>query len=183
MKVKKNKKTNIIKIVSIFTFIIAIMGISYAFFIHQVGSKEEIVTSAVLDLKFSETSTLRLKNSVPIRDADVENDASEINFTIQNTGNVDMKTTISLDSVVMSDVLKTEDFNWALYENDTKVKTGNFSTGASTYTLSNDLLIKAGITKRYTVRIWIRDTGLDQSSLTGSTFSAKVTATGYSVNN
>lgn len=182
MKSKKQKRKKITMIISIIVIMIIAIGISYAYYITQKRSGEQTIVTGVLDLNFTETSTLRLTNAIPIRDEDVENDASEINFTIENTGDVDIYTTINLEEVTMSDLLKTEDFNWALYENDVKVSTGNFSAGTSTYNIGENLFISASQTKRYTVRIWIRDTQSDQTSLTGSTFSAKVTATGYSIN-
>lgn len=179
---KFKKKTKHIKIISITLLIILAIGVSLAYLLPEIKSEKQKITSGTLDLTFTETNTLNLTNAIPINDEDVESMASEISFTVKNTGTIDINTTIKLEDVIMSDVLKTTDFNWALYENDVKVLTGNFSAGTSTYNIGENLFISAGQTKRYTVRIWIRDTQSDQTSLTGATFSAKVSVIGFSIN-
>jgi len=177
---KKNSKNKIIKIVVSIVLSLALIGGSLAYFIAQKETEGPTITSGVLDILFADTGTLRLTNAVPINDADVEDSASEINFNIRNTGTVNMYTVINLEEIVISDLLKIPEFKWALYENDVKVSEGNFSEGESTYELANNRLIGPSKTKKYSIKIWISSTIDDQSSLFGSTFSAKVTAKGYS---
>ena len=180
MEEKIHKRKKIIKIVSLVISIVLVIGISYAYFITEEETGEQTTTVGNLDLTFTESTVLRLTNAIPLRDEDVENSASEIPFLITNTGTVNIYTSINLDSVTMSDALKIYDFKWALYEGDNKVTTGDFSSGASSYNLANNLLIRPSETNRYMVRIWVSSSSLDQSTLSASTFSATVSAKGYS---
>lgn len=182
--VNNGKKKYILQIVLVSLFAFIIVGTSLAIFLAKgSGSLNNITTNQLVDITYSEGSTLRLTNNLPIFPEEVDTKASEFSFTVTNPNSKAVYTTIDLTNITMTSVLKNYDFKWALYDGSTKVVTGSFIdaplSSSETFNLGNNLVISANASKTYKIRIWLNETG-EVQNFQGSSFNAKVKVTAYS---
>lgn len=176
--IKKKKLIGQIVLTSIFGLII--IGVSLAiFFARASGGLNNITTKDLVDVTYTEGSTLRLTSNTPIFEDEIEDKATEFNFTVNNPNSTPVYASIDLSSISMSSSLKTYDFKWALYEGDTKLTTGSFIDAGTNLNLYNNSVINGDSSKTYKIRIWLNETGETQS-FQGTSFTSQVEVTAYS---
>lgn len=177
-KVKKKKLIGQIVLTSIFGLII--IGTSLAiFFARASGGLNNITTKDLVDVTYTEGSTLRLTSNTPIFEDEIESKATEFNFTINNPNSTPVYASIDLTDISMSSSLKDYDFKWGLYEGDTKLTTGSFVDAGTTLNLYNNSVINGNSSKTYKIRIWLNETGETQN-FQGTSFTSKAEVTAYS---
>ena len=186
---EKEKKKKITISIVFGVILLALVGITYAyfFFVKNIGIGE--VKSGKLSLSFTNgTDELILDKAVPIYEEEIDEKASYTTFSIHNTGTLDMYTEIYFKDMTIPDALKTVDFKWILEQSDTnnfnnatEINRGDFSDAdaSKNKNLIQGLQINASTTKYFRVKIWVQETGLEQNGLNGTTFSGKIGATGY----
>ncbi len=160
---ENQKKTLIISIIGIVAFVIAIAGISYAFFSYTVTTKGKdetntVVRSANLSAKFTDGPTLDIKNLVP-------GDTISKTFSVENTGEGTLKFKVVINEVVNN--FKSNDIKLKLYEGKGVTKSEmpikELSYPTETAAISDELEITAKATKDYTLDIIYENTANDQS--------------------
>ena len=175
---KKKKLIDQIVLTSIFGLII--IGTSLAiFFARASGGLNNITTKDLVDVTYTEGSTLRLTSNTPIFEDEIESKATEFNFTVNNPNSTAVYASIDLTDISMSSSLKDYDFKWGLYEGDTKLTTGSFVDAGTTLNLYNNSVINGNSSKTYKIRIWLNETGETQN-FQGTSFTSKVEVTAYS---
>ena len=122
---------------------------------------------------------------VPIQDSAATTDAELGEFNVVTGNNTySVNYSLSLVDIIMSEELKTADFKWSLTCTSGCSGTSNNASGSfsgvegSTMLMISNLVIAANKTHSYELRIWLSSTNVDQSEVIGSSFSAKVQASG-----
>lgn len=156
---ENQKKTLIISIIGIVAFIIAIAGISYAFFSYTVTTKGDdetntVVRSANLSAEFIDGPKIDIENLVP-------GDTISKNFSVKNTGEGTLKFKVVINEVVNN--FKSNDIKLKLYEDDNETPVKELSYPTETGAISDELEITAKATKKYKLDIIYENTSVDQS--------------------
>lgn len=156
---ENQKKTLIISIIGIVAFIIAIAGISYAFFTYTVTTKGDdetntVVRSANLSAEFIDGPKIDIENLVP-------GDTISKNFSVKNTGEGTLKFKVVINEVVNN--FKSNDIKLKLYEDDNETPVKVLSYPVETGAISAELEIAAKATKKYKLDIIYENTDNDQS--------------------
>ena len=180
-----NKKITY-SIVAVLMIVLITIGATYAYFSAEKSTDLQTVTTGTLTMGFTNGNIARATGITPISDSEIKTKATELPFTVTNTGNQHMKLTIKLTDITIADDLKDVDFRWGLYNADTDkgVSFGilKYATTGGEEILLRDVILDAGSpTKNYILRIWIHDDGAEQNYMQGETFSGKVTVTGEAV--
>ena len=173
-----NKKKKKIIIVSIL-IIVALIGITIAYFMSRSVSDEHTITSGNLAITYENENTFQLTGLIPLLESEVLDDAAKISFTVRNTGTLEAYVKINLTDITISN-LASYDFKWALYEDTTKITTGNFGSlgNNASINLASNIKLNTSESKNYNVYVWIDETGEDQSSLMKGSFKSKVEVIG-----
>lgn len=163
-----NKKTIIISLVAVLAFIAAVVATSYAYFTKSIQTEGTdpgtSVSTDQISAEFTDGAKLEVTNMLP-------GDTFEKTFTLENTGNRDIKYKVVIQEVENSFVNKS-DVMLTLKENGTTIKTTTFPS--ATNAISDELTIAAGITKSYTLTITYNNTSSDQTGDMGKTLSGKI---------
>ena len=185
MEEKKRNNKIILAVIGIIMILGIIGGVTYAYFSAQANTETQTITTAKLDIGFTNGDIIRAIDIEPIDDVDIKTKATELPFSVTNTGNKHTNITIKLTDIVIAEELKDIDFRWGLYNADTDngLAFGIFKNigNSKEMTIYKDTIIEAAdpdITKNYILRIWIHDNGALQNELQEKTFSAKVQVTG-----
>lgn len=156
---ENQKKTLIISIIGIVAFIIAIAGISYAFFSYTVTTKGDdetntVVRSANLSAEFIDGPKIDIENLVP-------GDTISKNFSVKNTGEGTLKFKVVINEVVNN--FKSNDIKLKLYEDDNEIPVKELSYPIETGAISDELEITSKATKKYRLDIIYENKEYDQS--------------------
>ena len=173
-------------VVAILLIVLVTIGATYAYFSAQASTGVQTVTTGTLTMNFTNGQIVRATGITPIKDSEIKTKATELPFTVTNTGNKHMKLTIKLTDITIDDALKDVDFRWGLYNADTDkgVSFGIFKyseTGKEEILLRDVILDSSSATKNYKLRIWIHDNNELQNEMQGKTFSGKVTVYGEAI--
>ncbi len=165
---ENQKKTLIITFIGVIAFIIAIAGVSYAFFTYTVNTSGDdktntVVKSANLDAEFKDGALLNISDMIP-------GDTFNKEFTVSNTGDGVLNFKVVMQEV--SNNFNSNDIELSLYEGESLIKTVPFPT--STSAISDSLTINAKESKDYTVVITYKNTDVDQASDMGNSASGKL---------
>ena len=184
---QKSKKKIFIIAGIIFVFLIAVAGVTYAYFSNSVktnAQKTKFGTFSIAYLKDSE-HTINLTNAIPIREDEIFEKASKIEFKVTNDGDYNAILRLDLVNINMSANLGTNDMYWALYQDNTLLNKGNF--GCETELVNEKQTILKGInlgkslTNTYQLYVYILENDKDQSSMMNGSLSANIQATGGDV--
>ena len=173
------KKKNAIIISSILTVLLIAISISY--FTSISSSIAQNIKTGHLDIVYENESTFGLNNLQPIEDDKIKDKAAKVSFDIKNNGRTITYANINLINITISDNFKNENFKWALYQEDTLIKEGNFKTinTNTSLNLHKDISFQPSEVKSYIIYIWISESNQDQSSMMNGSFNAKVEILGY----
>ena len=175
---KKNNKI-ILAVIGIIMILGIIGGVTYAYFSAQASTETQTITTAKLDIGFTNGDIIRAIDIEPIDDVDIKTKATELPFTITNNGNKDMKADIKLTNIEIDEELKNVNFRWGLFNEDTglAVSRGTFTYIEESPYIIRDAVIDAKEAKNYILRVWIHNNGLLQNEMQEKVFSAKVDVT------
>lgn len=184
----EKKKKIVLTVIGILVLVVGIVGLTYAYFIARGQSEEIIVTSNSLKIGFAQGNLIRATDIEPIEDVEIKTSATELPFSVTNTGDKHLNLTIKLIDINISEEFKDIDFRWGLYNADTDMglSFGTFKDIGTEkeITIYKDTIIDAAdpdITNNYKLRIWIHENGADQVDLQDKTFSGKVEVTGEKI--
>ena len=175
----------IVSITGIFIVLLALVGLTYAYFLTRIRGNEEpksiSVTTGLLELEFSNgTNEVNVTNIEPISSSEVLTKGLAKNFIINKTDrSLDVYTKIKLINLNVSENLAEYDFKWALYQDTTPISTGDFG-GKTTgeIVLATNQIINSTTGLEYKLYIWINETGLNQSDMMGGSLTAELDITG-----
>ncbi len=178
MKEKNNKK---IKVIIISIVLVTLIGIAIAFFTSRSESGKKTVRVGNLSIIYENEKVFKLSNQFPVYDEDIEEDASKIEFTVRNNGDVLEYASISMIGIQMSDKLKIPDFKYALYEKNISepVKEGNFENAGTEINVATNIEFEPETSKDYVLYVWLSENDGNQSDLMGTTFKARIKLEGY----
>ena len=197
LNIVSNEKKKII--IGIFS-VLALVGVSLAyFFITKSSSLFNLNIKQQAEMNFLEGTENIMAKGIPIYDEDVSSDASYSIFSITNPGTTAIHANIYLEDINMSsDVFVSDDFKWSIEEGtgltnedfsddyDNSVS-GSFLKIDETDPTNKKVLIARNIilepneTKYYKVRVWLRETGEDQTAFMGENIELKVSTSADSV--
>ena len=175
MEEKKINKSITFSIVAILLLIIVIVTSSYAYFRAQGESDVQEISTANLGIDFID-GELFSPNLEPIERDDMLTKAAKKTFMITNTGDEKLFVHISMEDIVLPEKLKRFDFMWSLYEGDKNVSNGSFEYAENSVEIGPYQVFEKGASKTYHLYVWIEETGLDQSTMMGQTFSTIIKA-------
>ena len=181
MEEKKINKSIIFSVVAVLLIVVVVIGATVAYFSAQAQTDVQTVTTANLSLEFDDDSATILGSDItPISTSEVLTKAPHKNFTIKKGAtSSDIYATIKLTDITIPEALAEYDFKWALYQNTNKIATGDFGGKTSEdIILATNQLINSTTGVSYDLYIWINETGLNQNTMQGQTFTAKITASG-----
>ena len=126
--IKNNKRKKIIIIGIIFIFLLAAIGITYAYFSSRKSTEYQEIDVGHFSIAYLDDSetTINLTNAVPIREDEIFEKAAKIGFSVKNDGDYDAILRLDLVDINMSANLGTNYMYWALYDNSTLLNKGNF---------------------------------------------------------
>ena len=177
MEEKKFNKKITLSIIGILMLIGIIGGITYAYFSAQASTETQTIKTGTMRITFTHGDILRAEDIWPIKESDISSKATELPFTITNVGTLPVTARISLENIVISSELKSADFKWSLYENDSEIASGNFLSTGTTLDLVKNISIPAtdpDTSRSYVLRVWIQETGLNQNTMQDKKLEAKV---------
>lgn len=197
LNIVSNEKKKII--IGIFS-VLALVGVSLAyFFITKSSSLFNLNIKQQAEMNFLEGTENIMAKGIPIYDEDVSSDASYSIFSITNPGTTAIHANIYLEDINMSsDVFVSDDFKWSIEEGtgltnedfsddyDNSVS-GSFLKIDETDPTNKKVLIARNVilepneTKYYKVRVWLRETGEDQTAFMGENIELKVSTSADSV--
>jgi len=181
MEEKKINKSIIFSVVAVLLLVVVVIGATVAYFSAQAQTDVQTVTTANLSLEFDDDSATILGSDItPISTSEVLTKAPHKNFTIKKGAtSSDIYATIKLTDITIPEALAEYDFKWALYQDTNKIATGDFGGKTNEdIILATNQLINSTTGVSYDLYIWINETGLNQNTMQGQTFTAKITASG-----
>jgi len=181
MEEKKINKSIIFSVVAVLLIVVVVIGATVAYFSAQAQTDVQTVTTANLSLEFDDDSATILGSDItPISTSEVLTKAPHKNFTIKKgVTSSDIYATIKLTDITIPEALAEYDFKWALYQDTNKIATGDFGGKTNEdIILATNQLINSTTGVSYDLYIWINETGLNQNTMQGQTFTAKITASG-----
>ena len=180
MEEKKFNKSIVLSIIAVLILVIVVAGATYAYFRTGGETSEVEITTADLGINFVDGELLNAKLE-PIEREDVLSKAAKKTFTITNTGEEKLFVHISMEDVVLPEALKRYDFMWSLYEDGKNLSNGVFEAAiGNSIDVAPYQVFEKGVTKVYTLYVWIEETGLDQVAMMGQTFKTTIKAVGES---
>ena len=154
---------------------------SYAWYSFEAGSTtfDAVTNNDDILVSFAHGPAINTEIAVPISSDDVDRYSDKNNFTIKVKDNVegnDIVVTISLIDITIDTALKVSDLKIDLYYQGSIVSsastTGNYLT-STTRTLGN-VTLDSDIDNNFELRVYLLDSGSDQSSLMNKNFQAKI---------
>lgn len=179
--IKKNK----LKTIIIFISVVGVIFITtFAFFFTTSTGDFGTITYGNINISYNDGNRVNIKNSLPFDDTtsngqqEIYNYSPRKEFSVKNVGNLNTYLKIELTNIVIDNSLKSTYFKWALYNDNTKLSSGNFSNiQDNKIVLNQDILLPVGNTKSFRIVFWIQETNGNQNDMLNSTFNAKVAVT------
>jgi len=171
-KIDTDKKIFFIVVLALIVFGI---GRAYAYFSAKASTSEQSVQTGTLKLEVETSEFIREENISPIDSNEIFEKATKLNFTVKNTGTIDMKANVTLNILDITEKLKSYDFKWALYSGENKITNGTFLNVTDKIVLATNLPIATQNSANYDLYIWIEETGVPQDELQKGTLNAKIT--------
>ena len=171
------------KIVPIFLIILAIvllMGTSYALLrSSEKGDNPYIMNVGLLEVTFQDsvTNSLNLENAVPMADNEGMNQASELTFTIKNTGDLAAGYDVYIEETSTSPEFKTV-IRFISSKNDTGYNSPK--TLSEDYYIEQDGVLAVGESATYKVKLWLSETA--DNTYMDKTFTARIVVNSYQTN-
>lgn len=170
-KIDTDKKIFFIVVLALVVFGI---GRAYAYFSSQDTTSTQTVNTGTLKVDIDNDSILNAENISPIDSSQIFEKATKLHFTINNTGNIDLKAKVTLNILNITEDLKSFDFKWALYSSETKINEGTFLDVTDKIEIANNLPIANSNKENYDLYVWIGETDLPQDKLQQGTLKAQI---------
>ena len=173
-----NKKYALIFLVLI--AIILLIGTSYALLrSSEQGNNPYVMNVGLLEVTFqdSATNSLNLENAVPMTDNEGMNQASELTFTVQNTGDLAAGYDIYIEETSTSPEFKTV-IRFISNKNDTGYNSPK--TLSEDYYIEQDGVLAVGESATYKVKLWLSETA--DNTYMNKTFTARIVVDSYQTN-
>ena len=174
---KKRKITINLKVVSVAFLILSVMmltTVSYAYFTARVEGNENAqaidVSAAKMGLKYNGTNIVSLEEALPGAKHTIE-------FSVENTGTVATKYNVDIIDVV-NDFVQKEELVYSIKRGEEIVKEETIAPVNNTTLLEKES-IEVGQTHNYELTIHFKETGDNQNSNQGKTFSGLIQVGGY----
>ena len=174
---KFNKKYALIFLILL--AIILLIGTSYALLRSSSrGENTYVMNVGLLEVTFqdSETNSLSLENAVPMTDNEGMNQASELIFTVKNTGNLAAGYDIYIEETSTSPEFKTV-IRFISNKNDTGYNSPK-TLSVDKYIDQSTLAI--GESATYKVKLWLSETA--DNTYMNKTFTARIVVDSYQTN-
>ena len=173
-----NKKYALIFLVLI--AIILLIGTSYALLrSSEQGNNPYVMNVGLLEVTFqdSATNSLNLENAVPMTDNEGMNQAIELTFTVQNTGDLAAGYDIYIEETSTSPEFKTV-IRFISNKNDTGYNSPK--TLSEDYYIEQDGVLAVGESATYKVKLWLSETA--DNTYMNKTFTARIVVDSYQTN-
>ena len=173
---KKLLFTIIIVIGIVFSFMLAT---SYAWYSFSAGSTtfDAVTSNKDVEISFIKGEYINNTLAVPISSSDIDQYSDKHQFIIRTKNNKadnQILAKISLVNLSIDDALKVSAFKVDLYHQGEKVSTVTGNQLTSTTMKLGDVVLDNDIDNNFEVRVYILDSGSDQSALMNKSFSAKI---------
>lgn len=184
MQENNDKKSKLKASLIILSFILVIaigIGLAYAYFNAQSNTTAKTITTGSMQIVYEDgTDIVNTGKLFPIEEADILTKANDIPFKVINKGDSDVNISIGLTEITSAPELKSSDLKWALYEGNASIANGSFDSVGTDLIMINSISIpaKTNNTKSYTLRIWLQETGDDQSNLMDKSLTARIVVNG-----
>lgn len=168
--------------ITITVIVIGAFGVSYGYYAYTSANTLFNVSTikALPTATYAQSSNLNETVGMPINEDNYATEASKSQFTItygSNLSGYDVALKFSLTNITIDSALKNTYFRYKLVRGSTVIASGNFSTVGSSLVLKDTekiTITSYPTVENYTLYIYIADSGADQNSMMGKTFSAKI---------
>ena len=169
-----NKKKIVLLSTILFTILIAVLYVSYAYFAATVSgnetAKKTVLSTKVLKVEYSDgTETLTTNQDGYF----IPGSTITKTFTVKNTGNAKVNFSINLTDVT-NEFTRTEDLIYTLVSSDNVINENGIFPTTDTFLLSNETLEKDA-SRTYTLTIDYLTSTENQINDSGKTIEAKIT--------
>ena len=176
MESSESKKSIFSMIVLILTLITMIIGATLAYFKLLSSQKEEgtVLYTGKLEINYIDGVYMQNPELIPINEPNYNTykGVYRNNFSVASSGTLEQ--TISLELQVTINEFKEDAIKYIIFnEKGQKITTGDVpSTG--TVTLASDMYLEATGTAKYTLIVWLNNTGYNQNSEMGKKIVGKI---------
>lgn len=178
MEEERIKKKITLTIVGIIVFVLILIGTSFAVFSAVSNTEEQTITSGNLSIDFETGQILRTTDIFPIKDSEIETKATELNFSVANTGDIVGYFDIYITDIEIPTALKDLNFKWRLIEGNNIINEGNFLELNEIGLLKRSIKIESNETKEYKILVWLKDNNEEQNYMQGRNLEAKIEVRG-----
>ena len=169
--------------ITITVIVIGAFGVSYGYYAYTSANTLFNVSTikSLPTVTYAQSSNLNETVGIPIAEDNYATEASKSQFTItygSNLSGYDVAIKISLTNITIDSALKNSYFRYKLVRGGTVIASGNFSSVGSSLVLKG--AEKKSITtyptvENYILYIYLADSGSEQNTMMGKSFSAKIT--------
>lgn len=176
MENSESKKSIFYMIVLILTLITMIVGATLAYF-KMIASQEEegtVLYTGKLEINYIDGVYIKNPELIPIKNPgyDTYKGVYRNSFAVASSGTLEQA--ISLELQVSTNEFKTNAIKFAIFnEKGQKITNGNVPKEGK-ITLASDMYLAPTGTAKYTLLIWLDNTGYNQNDQMGKTISGKI---------
>ena len=176
MESSESKKSIFYMIVLVLTLITMIIGATLAYFKLLSSQKEEgtVLYTGKLEINYIDGVYMQNPELIPVNEPNYNTykGVYRNNFSVSSSGTLEQ--TISLELQVTTNEFREDAIKYIIFnEKGQKITTGDVpSTG--TVTLASDMYLEATGTAKYTLIIWLNNTGYNQNSEMGKKIVGKI---------
>lgn len=177
--------------ITITVIVIGAFGVSYGYYAYtSANTLFNVSTIKTLPtVTYAQSSNLNDTVGIPISEDNYATEASKSQFTItygSNLSGYDVAIKISLTNITIDSALKNSYFRYKLVRDSTVISSGNFSSVGTSLVLKNTekrTISSYPTVENYTLYIYLAESGADQGSMMGKSFSAKISVDTIAVKN
>ena len=176
MESSESKKSIFYMIVLILTLITMIIGATLAYFKLLSSQKEEgtVLYTGKLEINYIDGVYLDNPELMPIKNPgyNTYDGVYRNSFSVASSGTLEQTITLELD--VTYNEFKSDAIKYTIYnDKGQRMKSGSI-TGEGKITLANDLYLAATGTAKYTLLLWLDNTGYNQNDQMGKRIVGKI---------
>lgn len=176
MESSESKKSLFYMIVLVLTLVIMIIGATMAYFSLVASQKEEgtVLYTGKLEINYIDGVYIKNPELIPTKNPgyDTYKGVYRNSFTVASSGT--LKQTIDLELELGHNEFKENAMKYAIFNaSGTKIASGNIPKQGKV-TLASNIFLDATGTAKYTLIIWLDNTGYNQNDQMGKTITGKI---------
>lgn len=172
MNSSKNKRDVFYFTVLVLTLVVMLVGITFTYFSLLASDKKDStrLQTGTLAINYIDGRAIDTSLLLPINEPNLDTEYSvyKKHFSVKSSGTLDQTMDMYID--VTKNDFADNALHFALYDSsNTKVRSGSIPSEGKVL-MENDIYLKSGETKEFTVLIWLQENNQNQDYEQGSSF-------------